>query len=198
MKVFDELVPMVVEQTNRGERSYDLYSRLLEDRIVFLNGEVNDVSANIVIAQLIFLEAKDPDKDISLYINSPGGSVSAGMGIYDTMNYIRPDVSTICVGMAASMGAFLLSAGAKGKRISLPNSEIMIHQPLGGAQGQATDIMIQAAHIDKIKRKMTTILAQNCGKTYEEVAKDVERDNYMSAQEALEYGLIDKVFDKRG
>ena len=189
---------MVVEQTNRGERSYDLYSRLLEDRIVFLNGEVNDVSANIVIAQLIYLEAKDPDKDISLYINSPGGSVSAGMGIYDTMNYIRPDVSTICVGMAASMGAFLLSSGAKGKRISLPNSEIMIHQPLGGAQGQATDIMIQAEHINKIKQKMNAILAANCGKSVEEVAKDVERDNYMSAQEALKYGLIDKVFDKRG
>ena len=194
----NELVPMVVEQTNRGERSYDLYSRMLEDRIVFLNGEVNDVSANIVIAQLIYLEAKDPDKDISLYINSPGGSVSAGMGIYDTMNFIRPDVSTICVGMAASMGAFLLAAGAKGKRISLPNSEIMIHQPLGGAQGQATDIVIQAEHINKIKKKMTTILAQNTGKPFEQVAGDVERDYYMSAQEALEYGLIDKIFEKRG
>ncbi len=194
----NELVPMVVEQTNRGERSYDLYSRMLEDRIVFLNGEVNDVSANIVIAQLIYLEAKDPDKDISLYINSPGGSVSAGMGIYDTMNFIRPDVSTICVGMAASMGAFLLSAGAKGKRISLPNSEIMIHQPLGGAQGQATDIVIQAEHINKIKKKMTSILAANTGKPFEQVAKDVERDYYMSAQEALEYGLIDKIFEKRG
>ena len=192
------LVPTVVEQTNRGERSYDLYSRMLEDRIVFLNGEVNDVSANIVIAQLIYLEAKDPDKDISLYINSPGGSVSAGMGIFDTMNFIRPDVSTICVGMAASMGAFLLAAGAKGKRISLPNSEIMIHQPLGGAQGQATDIVIQAEHINKIKKKMTSILAENTGKPFEEVAKDVERDHYMSAQEALEYGLIDKVFEKRG
>lgn len=198
MNIINDLVPMVVEQTNRGERSYDLYSRLLEDRIVFLNGEVNDISANIVIAQLIYLEAKDPDKDISLYINSPGGSVSAGMGIYDTMNYIRPDVSTICVGMAASMGAFLLSSGAKGKRISLPNSEIMIHQPLGGAQGQATDIMIQAEHINKIKQKMNKILASNCGKTVEEVARDVERDNYMSAQEALQYGLIDKIFDKRG
>lgn len=194
----NELVPMVVEQTNRGERSYDLYPRMLEDRIVFLNGEVNDVSANIVIAQLIYLEAKDPDKDISLYINSPGGSVSAGMGIYDTMNFIRPDVSTICVGMAASMGAFLLSAGAKGKRISLPNSEIMIHQPLGGAQGQATDIVIQAEHINKIKKKMTSILAANTGKPFEQVAKDVERDYYMSAQEALEYGLIDKIFEKRG
>ena len=194
----NELVPMVIEQTNRGERSYDLYSRMLEDRIVFLNGEVNDVSANIVIAQLIYLEAKDPDKDISLYINSPGGSVSAGMGIYDTMNFIKPDVSTICVGMAASMGAFLLAAGAKGKRISLPNSEIMIHQPLGGAQGQATDIVIQAEHINKIKKKMTTILAEKTGKPVEQVAKDVERDYYMSAQEALEYGLIDKIFEKRG
>ena len=194
----NELVPMVIEQTNRGERSYDLYSRMLEDRIVFLNGEVNDVSANIVIAQLIYLEATDPDKDVSLYINSPGGSVSAGMGIYDTMNFIKPDVSTICVGMAASMGAFLLAAGAKGKRISLPNSEIMIHQPLGGAQGQATDIVIQAEHINKIKKKMTSILAENTGKPFEEVAKDVERDHYMSAQEALEYGLIDKVFEKRG
>ena len=194
----NELIPMVIEQTNRGERSYDLYSRMLEDRIVFLNGEVNDVSANIVIAQLIYLEAKDPDKDISLYINSPGGSVSAGMGIFDTMNFIRPDVSTICVGMAASMGAFLLAAGAKGKRISLPNSEIMIHQPLGGAQGQATDIVIQAEHINKIKKKVTSILAENTGKPFEEVAKDVERDHYMSAQEALEYGLIDKVFEKRG
>ena len=194
----NELVPMVVEQTNRGERSYDLYSRMLEDRIVFLNGEVNDVSANIVIAQLIYLEAKDPDKDISLYINSPGGSVSAGMGIYDTMNFIRPDISTICVGMAASMGAFLLAAGAKGKRISLPNSEIMIHQPLGGAQGQATDIVIQAEHINKIKKKMTSILAENTGKPFEQVANDVERDYYMSAQEALEYGLIDKIYEKRG
>ena len=194
----NELVPMVIEQTNRGERSYDLYSRMLEDRIVFLNVEVNDVSANIVIAQLIYLEAKDPDKDISLYINSPGGSVSAGMGIYDTMNFIKPDVSTICVGMAASMGAFLLAAGAKGKRISLPNSEIMIHQPLGGAQGQATDIVIQAEHINKIKKKMTTILAEKTGKPFEQVAKDVERDYYMSAQEALEYGLIDKIFEKRG
>ncbi len=198
MIIRNELVPMVVEQTNRGERSYDLYSRMLEDRIVFLNGEVNDVSANIVIAQLIYLEAKDPDKDISLYINSPGGSVSAGMGIYDTMNFIKPDVSTICVGMAASMGAFLLAAGAKGKRISLPNSEIMIHQPLGGAQGQATDIVIQAEHINKIKAKMTAILAANSKMPLEQVQKDVERDHYMSAQEALEYGLIDKIFEKRG
>ena len=198
MYIKNELVPMVVEQTNRGERSYDIYSRMLEDRIIFLNGEVNDVSANIVIAQLIYLEAKDPDKDICLYINSPGGSVSAGMGIYDTMNYIRPDVSTICVGMAASMGAFLLSAGAKGKRISLPNSEIMIHQPLGGAQGQATDIMIQAEHIHKIKKKMISILAANCDQPLDKVAQDVERDYYMSAEEALEYGLVDKIFAKRG
>ncbi|MBR6788905.1 MAG: ATP-dependent Clp endopeptidase proteolytic subunit ClpP [Clostridia bacterium] len=198
MQINNNLVPVVVEQTNRGERSYDLYSRMLEDRIVFLNGEVNDVSANIVIAQLIYLEAKDPDKDISLYINSPGGSVSAGMGIYDTMNFIKPDVSTICVGMAASMGAFLLSAGAKGKRISLPNSEIMIHQPLGGAQGQATDIMIQAEHIMKIKQKMNRILSENCGQPLEKIEKDVERDYYMSAQEALEYGLVDKIFTKRG
>ncbi|HIV64146.1 MAG TPA: ATP-dependent Clp endopeptidase proteolytic subunit ClpP [Firmicutes bacterium] len=198
MYIRNDLVPMVVEQTNRGERSYDLYSRMLEDRIVFLNGEVNDVSANIVIAQLIYLEAKDPDKDISLYINSPGGSVSAGMGIYDTMNFIKPDVSTICVGMAASMGAFLLSSGAKGKRISLPNSEIMIHQPLGGAQGQATDIMIQAEHIMRIKKKMNEILSANSGQPLEKIERDVERDHYMSAQEALEYGLIDKIFEKRG
>ena len=198
MYIKNELVPMVVEQTNRGERSYDIYSRMLEDRIVILNGEVNDVSANIVIAQLIYLEAKDPDKDICLYINSPGGSVSAGMVIYDTMYYIRPDVSTICVGMAASMGAFLLSAGAKGKRISLPNSEIMIHQPLGGAQGQATDIMIQAEHIHKIKKKMISILAANCDQPLDKVAQDVERDYYMSAEEALEYGLVDKIFAKRG
>ena len=198
MYIRNDLVPMVVEQTNRGERSYDLYSRMLEDRIVFLNGEVNDVSANIVIAQLIYLEAKDPDKDISLYINSPGGSVSAGMGIYDTINFIKPDVSTICVGMAASMGAFLLSSGAKGKRISLPNSEIMIHQPLGGAQGQATDIMIQAEHIMRIKKKMNEILSANSGQPLEKIERDVERDHYMSAQEALEYGLIDKIFEKRG
>ncbi|MBQ7227493.1 MAG: ATP-dependent Clp endopeptidase proteolytic subunit ClpP [Clostridia bacterium] len=198
MTISNNLVPMVVEQTNRGERSYDLYSRMLEDRIVFLNGEVNDVSANIVIAQLIYLEAKDPDKDISLYINSPGGSVTAGMGIYDTMNFIKPDVSTICVGMAASMGAFLLSAGAKGKRFSLPNSEIMIHQPLGGAQGQATDIMIQAEHIIKIKKKMNRILSENCKQPLEKIERDVERDYYMSASEALEYGLIDKIFEKRG
>ena len=197
MQIRNDLVPMVVEQTNRGERSYDLYSRLLEDRIIFLNGEVHDISANIIIAQLIYLEAKDPDKDISLYINSPGGSVSAGMGIYDTMNFIRPDVSTICVGMAASMGAFLLSSGAKGKRFSLPNSEVMIHQPSGGAQGQATDIQIQADHIMKIKQRMNKILAGNCNQKLDKIAKDVERDYYMSASEALEYGIIDKIYDKR-
>lgn len=191
------LVPMVVEQTNRGERSYDIYSRLLEDRIVFLTGEVNDISADIVIAQLIYLEGKDPEKDISLYINSPGGSVTAGMGIYDTMNYIKCDVQTICVGMAASMGAFLLSSGAKGKRFSLPNSEIMIHQPLGGAQGQASDIKIAAEHILKTRHKLNTILSRNSGRPLEQIEKDTDRDNYLSAQEAQEYGLIDKVFYKR-
>ncbi len=193
----NNLVPMVVEQTNRGERSYDIYSRLLEDRIVFLTGEVNDVSADIVIAQLIYLEGKDPEKDISLYINSPGGSVTAGMGIYDTMNYIKCDVQTICVGMAASMGAFLLSSGAKGKRFSLPNSEIMIHQPLGGTQGQASDIAIQAEHILKIKKRMNSILAANSGQPLAKIEKDVDRDYYMSAEEALKYGLIDKIFEKR-
>ena len=193
----NNLVPMVVEQTNRGERSYDIYSRLLEDRIIFLTGEINDVTADIVIAQLIYLEGKDPDKDISLYINSPGGSVTAGMGIYDTMNYIKCDVSTICVGMAASMGAFLLSSGAKGKRYCLPNSEVMIHQPLGGAQGQASDIAIQAEHILKIKKRMNTILAENTGKSVKQIEKDVDRDNYMSAEEAKEYGLIDMVIKDR-
>ena len=193
----NNLVPMVVEQTNRGERSYDIYSRLLEDRIIFLTGEVNDVSADIVIAQLIYLEGKDPEKDISLYINSPGGSVTAGMGIYDTMNYIKCDVSTICVGMAASMGAFLLSSGAKGKRFALPNSEIMIHQPLGGAQGQASDIAIAAEHILKTKKKMNRILAENCGQPIEKVERDVDRDYYMTAEEAHKYGLIDKIFVKR-
>ena len=193
----NNLVPMVVEQTNRGERSYDIYSRLLEDRIIFLTGEINDVTAVIVLAQLIYLEGKDPDKDISLYINSPGGSVTAGMGIYDTMNYIKCDVSTICVGMAASMGAFLLSSGAKGKRYCLPNSEVMIHQPLGGAQGQASDIAIQAEHILKIKKRMNAILAENTGKSVKQIEKDVDRDNYLSAQEALAYGLVDKIFDKR-
>ena len=193
----NNLVPMVVEQTNRGERSYDIYSRLLEDRIVFLTGEVNDISADIVIAQLIYLEGKDPEKDISLYINSPGGTITAGMGIYDTMNYIRCDVSTICVGMAASMGAFLLSSGAKGKRYALPNSEIMIHQPLGGAQGQATDIKIQAEHILRIKDRMNRILSSNTSQSLEKIEKDVERDYYMTAEEALNYGIVDRIFDKR-
>lgn len=193
----NNLVPMVVEQTNRGERSYDIYSRLLEDRIVFLTGEIDDLTADIVIAQLIYLEGKDPEKDISLYINSPGGSVTAGMGIYDTMNYIKCDVSTICVGMAASMGAFLLSSGAKGKRYTLPNSEIMIHQPLGGAQGQASDIAIQAKHIIKIKQRMNRILAANTSQPLEKIEKDVDRDFYMNAEEALAYGLVDKIFDKR-
>ncbi len=193
----NNLVPMVVEQTNRGERSYDIYSRLLEDRIVFLTGEVNDISADIVIAQLIYLEGKDPEKDISLYINSPGGTITAGMGIYDTMNYIRCDVSTICVGMAASMGAFLLSSGAKGKRYALPNSEIMIHQPLGGAQGQATDIKIQAEHILRIKDRMNRILSSNTSQPLEKIERDVERDYYMTAEEALKYGIVDRIFDKR-
>ena len=193
----NNLVPMVVEQTNRGERSYDIYSRLLEDRIVFLTGEIDDLTADIVIAQLIYLEGKDPEKDISLYINSPGGSVTAGMGIYDTMNSIKCDVSTICVGMAASMGAFLLSSGAKGKRYTLPNSEIMIHQPLGGAQGQASDIAIQAEHIIKIKQRMNRILAANTSQPLEKIEKDVDRDFYMNAEEALAYGLVDKIFDKR-
>ena len=191
------LVPYIVEQTSRGERSYDIYSRLLEDRIIFLSGEIDDAVANTVVAQLIYLEAKDPAKDISLYINSPGGSVSAGLAIYDTMNYIKCDVSTICIGMAASMGAFLLSSGQKGKRFALPNSEIMIHQPLGGAQGQASDIKIAAEHILKTKQKLNSILAQNSGKPLSEIEKDTDRDNYLSAQEALDYGLIDKVFYKR-
>ena len=191
------LVPMVVEQTNRGERSYDIFSRLLNDRIIILAEEVNDTTASLVIAQLLYLEGQDPKKDISLYINSPGGSVMAGLGIYDTMNYISCDVSTICVGMAASMGAFLLSAGAKGKRYALPNSEIMIHQPLGGTQGQATDIQIQANQILKLKKKLNTMLASATGKTYEQIAMDTERDNYMTAQEAVNYGLIDKVIYKR-
>ncbi len=191
------LVPYIVEQTSRGERSYDIYSRLLEDRIIFLSGEIDDAVANTVVAQLIYLEAKDPSKDISLYINSPGGSVSAGLAIYDTMNYVKCDVSTICIGMAASMGAFLLSSGQKGKRYALPNSEIMIHQPLGGAQGQASDIKIAAEHILKTKRKLNAILSQNSGKPVEQVERDTDRDNYLSAQEAMEYGLIDKVFYKR-
>ena len=188
---------MVVQQTNRGERSYDIYSRLLNDRIVFLSEEVNDVTASLVVAQLLYLEAQDADKEISLYINSPGGSISSWMAIYDTMNFIKCDVSTICIGMAASMGAFLLAAGAKGKRIALPNSEIMIHQPLGGMQGQATDIKIHADHILRIKDKMNRILAENTGKPLKTIEKDTERDNFMTAQEALEYGLIDKIYEKR-
>ena len=191
------LVPYVVEQTNRGERSYDIFSRLLNDRIIMLCDEVNDTTASLVVAQLLYLEGQDPDKDISLYINSPGGSVSAGMAIYDTMNYIKCDVSTICIGLAASMGAFLLSSGAKGKRYALKNSEIMIHQPLGGAQGQASDIKIQAEHILRIKAKMNAILSANTGKPIEVVEKDTDRDNYLTADEALSYGLIDKVFSKR-
>ncbi|MBQ8546838.1 MAG: ATP-dependent Clp endopeptidase proteolytic subunit ClpP [Clostridia bacterium] len=191
------LVPMVVEQTNRGERSYDIYSRLLEDRIVFLCDEVNDTTASLVVAQLLFLEAQDPDKDINLYINSPGGSVSAGLAIYDTMNFIKCDVSTTCIGMAASMGAFLLSSGAKGKRFALPNSEIMIHQPLGGAQGQASDIKIHAEHILKTREKLNKILAKNTGKDLKTIELDTERDNFMSADDAMAYGLIDKVINKR-
>ena len=189
-------VPIVIEQTNKGERSYDIYSRLLKDRIIFLTGEVNDVTADLVVAQLLFLEAEDPDKDIYMYINSPGGSVSAGMAIYDTMQYVRCDVSTICIGLAASMGAFLLSSGTKGKRRALPNAEIMIHQPLGGAQGQATDIQIQAKQILKIKEKMSAILSENTGKPIDQVRADTERDFYMTAEEALEYGIVDEVIKK--
>ncbi|MEG1524735.1 MAG: ATP-dependent Clp endopeptidase proteolytic subunit ClpP [Clostridia bacterium] len=188
------LIPMVIEQTNRGERSYDIYSRLLKDRIIFLGGTVDDDTANIVVAQMLFLEGDDPDKDIFLYINSPGGSVSAGMAIYDTMQYIKCEVSTICVGLAASMGAFLLAAGAKGKRKALPNAEIMIHQPSGGTQGQATDINIQAEQILKIKKRLNEILAARTGQPIEKVQQDTERDNYMSAEEAKAYGLIDEVF----
>ena len=191
------LVPMVVEQTNRGERSYDIYSRLLNDRIIMLTDEINDATASLVVAQLLYLEAQDPDKDISLYINSPGGSVSAGFSIYDTMNFIKCDVSTICMGMAASMGAFLLSAGAKGKRLALPNSVIMIHQPLGGAQGQASDIKIHAEHILKTKAKLNQILANNTGKPLEVIERDTDRDNFMSADEACAYGLVDKVISER-
>ena len=191
------LIPMVVEQSSRGERSYDIYSRLLEDRIIFLSGEINDGMANTIVAQLIYLEAKDMNKDISLYINSPGGSISAGLAIYDTMQYIHCDVSTICIGMAASMGAFLLASGAKGKRFALPNSETMIHQPLGGAHGQASYIKIQAEHILKIKDKMNRILAANTGRSIEEIERDTDRDNYLSADDALRYGLIDKVFHTR-
>ncbi len=191
------LIPVVVEQTDRGERSYDIYSKLLEERIIFITGEINDVVANTVVAQLLYLEAKDSGKDINIYINSPGGSVSAGLAIYDTMNFVKCDVSTICIGLAASMGAFLLSGGTKGKRYALPSSEIMIHQPLGGAQGQASDIEIQANHIMNIKRKLNSIIAENTGKPLEQVEKDTDRDNYLTAEEALEYGLIDKIFSKR-
>ncbi len=191
------LVPTVIETTNRGERAYDIYSRLLNDRIVFLGDEINDVTASLVVAQLLFLESQDPDKDISLYINSPGGSVTAGMAIYDTMNYIKCDVSTICVGMAASMGAFLLSSGAKGKRYALPNSEIMIHQPLGGMQGQASDIKIHSDHILRTKATLNRILAENTGKPLEIIEKDTDRDNFLTAQQACDYGLVDKVIVKR-
>ena len=189
--------PTVIEKTERGDRAYDIYSRLLEDRIIFLSGEIDDAMADTVVAQLIFLESVADDKDITIYINSPGGSVTAGMAIYDTMNYIKCDVSTVCIGLAASMGAFLLSSGTKGKRYSLPNSEIMIHQPLGGFRGQASDIMIHAENIQKTKEKLNQILAQNTGKDYEQVVKDTDRDNFMSAEEALEYGLIDKIFTNR-
>ena len=190
-------IPYVVEQTSRGERSYDIFSRLLNDRIVMLSEEVNDTTASLVVAQLLFLEAQDPDKDIQFYINSPGGSVSAGLAIYDTMQYIKPDVSTICIGMAASMGAFLLSSGAKGKRIALPNSEIMIHQPSGGSRGQATDIQIQAEQILKIKKRLNEILAANTGKSLKEIERDCERDHFMTAEKAKEYGIIDQVITKR-
>ncbi len=190
-------IPYVVEQTSRGERSYDIFSRLLNDRVIMLNGEVNDASASVVIAQLLYLEGQDPDKDINFYINSPGGSVSAGMAIYDTMQYIKCDVRTICMGMAASMGAFLLSAGTKGKRMALPNSEIMIHQPLGGAQGQATEILIAAKHIERTRANLNRILSENTGRSLEEIERDTERDNFMTAQEAKEYGLVDEVIVKR-
>ena len=191
------LVPYVIEQTSRGERSYDIYSRLLKDRIIFLGEEVTDVSASLIVSQLLFLEAEDPEKDISLYINSPGGSVTAGMAIYDTMNFIKCDVSTICMGMAASMGSFLLSGGAKGKRMALPNAEIMIHQPMGGAQGQATEIQIAAEHILQTKKRLNRILSENTGKPLEVIERDTDRDNWLTAEEAVEYGLIDAVFDKK-
>ena len=191
------LVPYVIEQTSRGERSYDIYSRLLKERIIFLGEEVNDVTAGLVVSQLLFLESEDPDKDINLYINSPGGSVTAGMAIYDTMQYVKCDVSTMCMGMAASMGAFLLSGGTKGKRLALPNAEIMIHQPSGGTQGQATEIEIAAEHILRTQKKLNTILSENTGQPYETIVKDTERDNWLTAQEALEYGLIDKVMENR-
>ena len=191
------LVPYVVEQTNRGERSYDIFSRLLNDRIIFLGEEINDTTASLVVAQLLYLEAQDPDKDIQMYINSPGGSVTAGMAIYDTMQYVKCDVSTICVGMAASMGAFLLSSGAKGKRLALPNAEIMIHQPSAGTQGQITDMAIHLKRLEVVKSRMNRILAENTGKSIEVVTADCERDNFMTAQEAMEYGLVDKVIDRR-
>ena len=192
------LVPMVVEQTSRGERSYDIFSRLLNDRIIMLNGQVDDASASLIVAQMLYLEGQDPDKDISFYINSPGGSVSAGMAIYDTMQYIKCDVSTICIGMAASMGAFLLSSGAKGKRYALPNAEVMIHQPLGGAQGQASDILISARHIERTRENLNKILSENTGKSLEQIALDTDRDNWLTANEAQEYGIVDKVIAKRG
>ena len=198
MKTKNYLIPTVIDKSDRGERAYDIYSRLLEDRIIFLSGEVTDEMANSIVAQLIFLEAKDATKDISLYINSPGGIVTAGMAIYDTMNYIKCDVCTICIGMAASMGAFLLSSGTKGKRFSLPNSEIMIHQPLGGASGQATDVMIRAKLLQDVKERLTKILAQNTGQDYDKVYQDTDRDNFMTAEEALKYGLIDKIYYNRG
>lgn len=191
------LVPMVVDQTNTGERAYDIYSRLLEDRIIFLTGEITDAVANIIVAQLIYLEGKNPNKDIYLYINSPGGSVSAGLAIYDTINYIKCDVATICIGLAASMGAFLLASGTKGKRFALPNSEVMIHQPLGGAHGQASDIEIQARHIQKIKNKINQILSEKTNQPIEKIERDTDRDFYMGAKEALEYGIIDQIFEKR-
>ncbi len=191
------LVPMVIEQTNRGERSFDIYSRLLKDRIVFLGGEIDDDTANLVVAQMLFLEMENPDSDISLYINSPGGSVTAGMAIFDTMNYIKPDVRTVCIGMAASMGAFLMMAGKKGKRLALPNSEIMIHQPLGGAQGQATDVAIRAEWLMKTKEKMTRMMSEMTGQDIERVKQDVERDYFMSAEEALQYGIIDEIYQPR-
>ncbi|WP_109371698.1 ATP-dependent Clp endopeptidase proteolytic subunit ClpP [Proteus genomosp. 6] len=192
------LVPMVIEQTSRGERSYDIYSRLLKERIIFLTGQVEDHMANLIVAQMLFLEAENPEKDINLYINSPGGVITAGMSIYDTMQYIKADVSTICMGQACSMGAFLLSAGAKGKRICLPNSRVMIHQPLGGFQGQATDIQIHAQEILKVKSRMNELIAQHTGKSIEEIERDTERDRFLSANEALEYGLVDKVYTQRG
>lgn len=191
------LVPMVVDQTSRGERSYDIYSRLLKDRIIFLGDEVNDVTANLVVAQLLFLEAEDPEKDIQLYINSPGGSITSGFAIYDTMQYIKPDVSTICIGMAASMGAFLLSGGKKGKRFALPNAEVMIHQPLGGTRGQATDIQIHAERIIATKKQLNQILSENTGQSLEVIERDTERDNFMTAQQAMEYGLIDKIVSRK-